>query len=300
MKHLFIINSVAGTSDRTIEVENLVKKILKPEEYQILFTKKEGDAEKYLSELLSNSNEKYRVYACGGDGTLNAVVNATYGYDVEITNYPIGSGNDFLKYFENRKDFYDLERLINGEAIISDLIKINDKYCINIFNIGFDGKVVSRQRKIKRLPLISGEAAYNISVVLCAFGRLNNLMKLTIDGEVIYEGKGALCAIANAQYYGGGFNCAPIAKIDDGQMDVCLIKKIGLISFAKLVKVYKAGEHLNNPKLEKFLIYKQGKHIELEMKKALYYANDGELGKTKKVVLDIIPNAVKFVIPKKD
>lgn len=299
MKHLFVINSVAGTSDRTKEVEELIEKVLNPEEYQVLLTKQEGDAEKFIGDLLKKSNEKYRIYACGGDGTLNAVVNATFGYDVEITNYPIGSGNDFLKYFENRDDFNDLEKLINGEVIISDLIKANGKYCINIFNVGFDGKVVSRQRKIKRIPFVSGKAAYNLGVALCVLGRLNNVMKLTIDDEVVYDGKGVLCAMANAKCYGGGYNCAPIAKIDDGEIDVCLIKKIGLLAFAKFVNIYKAGNHLDNPKLEKYVLYKKGKHIELEMKKPLYYANDGELGKTNKVVLDIMPNAVKFVVPKK-
>ncbi len=297
MKHLFIINSVAGTSNRTKEVKELINNLLKPDEFEIFLTKNEGDAENYLANLLQKTNEKYRVYACGGDGTLNAVVNASVGYDVEITNYPIGSGNDFLRFFKNRENFYELEKLIDGKVIDVDLIKANDKYCINIFNIGFDGKVVSRQRKVKRFPFISGGAAYNISVGLCVLGRLNNIMKLSIDGKEVYNGKGVLCAIANGKCYGGGFYCSPEAKIDDGIIDVCLIKKVGLLKFASLVKVYKAGKHVNNKDLEKYVLYQKGKHIELEMKKELYFANDGELGKTNKVVLDILPRMVKFVVP---
>ena len=297
MKHVFIINSVAGVSDRTKEVTDKVKALLPEEDYIIFQTKREGNAENFIEQLLKEKPGKYRFYACGGDGTLNAVVNATYGYDVEVTNYPIGSGNDYLKYFGDKEKFKDLEKLINGKVIESDILKFNDKYCVNIFNVGFDAKVVSFQRNIKRLPLISGTLAYNISVALCALGRLSHKFKLTVDGETLYDGKAILAAMANSICYGGGFYCAPVAKIDDGLIDVCLIKKLGLLKFAKLIKYYKNGTFLENEEVMKYVIYKQCKHVELELSKPLYYANDGEIAKTTKVVIDIIPKAIKFIVP---
>ncbi len=297
MKHVFIVNAVAGVIDRTKEVINKVKELLPEDKYIIFQTRKFGNAENFIEQLLREKPGKYRFYACGGDGTLNAVVNATYGHDVEITNYPIGSGNDYLKYFGDKEKFKDLEKLINGKVIESDVIRFNDKYCVNIFNVGFDAKVVSFQRNIKRLPLISGALAYNISVVLCALGRLNHHFKLTLDGEEVYDGKAVLAAMANSICYGGGFYCAPIAKIDDGLIDVCLIKKISLPKFTKLIKYYKNGTFLDKEDVMQYVIYKQCKHVELELDKNLYYANDGEITKTKKVVLDIVPKAIKFVIP---
>lgn len=298
MKHVFVINSTAGITDKTQKVEDEIRKLLSEDEFVIIRTKKEGDAENFLQDILQNSDDKYRIYACGGDGTLNVVVNACVGYDVEIANYPIGSGNDFLRYFDNFNDFYDLEKLINGKVINSDLIKINGKYSINIFNLGFDGKVVAYQRKLKRLPFVGEKSSYKLGVFLCAFGKLNNYMKLSVDGEVVYRGKGILCAFANGTCYGGGFYCAPIAKIDDGQIDVCLIKKIGLIAFSRFVKTYKKGKHLDDDRLKKYVLYKKGKCMELEIEKKVYCSFDGELEKFDKVVLNIIPSAVKFVVPK--
>lgn len=297
MKHVFIINSVAGVSDRTKEVTEKVKALLSEDEYIIFQTKKEGNAENFIEQLLKEKPDNYRFYACGGDGTLNAVVNSTYGYDVEVTNYPIGSGNDYLKYFGDKEKFKDLEKLINGKVIQSDILRFNDQYCVNIFNVGFDAKVVSFQRNIKRIPLVSGTLAYNISVALCALGRLSHKFKLSVDGDLLYEGNAILAAMANSICYGGGFYCAPIAKIDDGLIDVCLIKKLGLLKFAKLIKYYKNGSFLENEEVMKYVIYKQCKHVELELDKPLYYANDGEIAKTNKVVIDIIPKAIKFVVP---
>lgn len=297
MKHVFIINSVAGVSNRTKEVTEKVKSLFSVENYIIFQTKKPGDAEKFIKQLFEEKPGKYRFYACGGDGTLNAVVNSTYGYDVEVTNYPIGSGNDYLKYFGDKKKFKDLEKLINGKVIESDILKFNDQYCVNIFNVGFDAKVVSFQRNIKKIPLVSGTLAYNISVALCALGKLSHKFKLIVDGEVVYDGKAVLAAIANSICYGGGFYCAPIAKIDDGLIDVCLIKKLGLLKFAKLIKYYKNGTFLENEEVMKYVIYRQCKHVELELDKPLYYANDGEIEKISKVVIDIIPKAIKFVVP---
>ena len=63
---------------------------------------------------------------------MNEVINGAIGYDnVEVTNYPIGSANDFLKYFEGY-DFKNLHNLINGKVVKSDVIKFNERYIVNV------------------------------------------------------------------------------------------------------------------------------------------------------------------------
>ena len=301
MKHIFIVNPVAGVRNRTEEIIEKVKKVLKEDEYIIHQTTDENDAARYVRNYLEeNKEEQVRFYACGGDGTLNNVVNGAVGYkNAEVTCYPMGSGNDFLRYFGDLNDFISLEDLVNGDIINCDVIKYNDKYCINIFNIGFDGAVVVSQRKIKKFPLISGQFAYFLGVVANVFKRLNYKVKLTVDGKIIYEGKSALCAMANGKCYGGGFYCAPSADINDGLIDVCLIKKVSIFQFASFLGDYKKGTYITNPKARKYFEVCQGKHVELEIEKPLYYANDGETGKDDKVVLNIVNNAIKFVIPRK-
>ena len=297
MKHVFVVNPVAGTTDKTEEIIQKVRSLLKEDEYEIHITTSEDDAENFVREYLKNFNEKVRFYACGGDGTLNGVINgAALHENSEVTCYPIGSGNDFLRYFGHPIKFLNLENLIYGNIVKSDLIKFNDKYCINVLNVGFDGGVAYRQKRIKRWPLVSGGMAYNISLFISVLGRLNHKVKLSVDGDLIYEGKSALAAMANGVCYGGGYYCAPKAKINDGLIDICLIKKVNLIKFASLVKSYKNGTYLENEKAKDIIFYLKGKHVELELEKKLYCSNDGEITKVDKVVLDIFPNAISFVV----
>ena len=197
--------------------------------------------------------------------------------------YPIGSGNDFLKYFGSAEDFLNFNNLINGSNRKVDILKFNDRYVCNIFNVGLDANVVHYQRKLKKWPLMSGKSAYNLGVAFSLLRKLNHKYIIKVDGEVIYNDKVTLCAICNAKCYGGGYYCAPLAKVDDGILDVCFVKKVSRLTFAKLVKIYKAGKHLEDPRVIPYIGYKQGKVVEIEIKKPLYYSIDGELGKTNKI-----------------
>ena len=299
MRHIFVINPASGVKNRTEEITALVKQELKEEEYIIYETKGVGDAIIYVKEVIdSHPNEELRFYACGGDGTLNEVVNGAIGYpNVEVTNYPIGSANDFLKYFEGY-DFKDLCNLINGDVVKSDVIKFNERYIINVFNIGYDAKVVELQRKFKRWPLVSGNFAYTLGVIFALLGKRCHKMKITIDDEVFYDGKVTMVAVANSTCYGGSYHCAPIAKIDDDTLDVCVVKKVSIPAFAGLAKIYQKGEHLENEKAKKYIAYKQGKKVQIETSKPISYSVDGELGKSNNVVLEVIPGEINFVVPK--
>ena len=94
MRHLFIINPAAGKKDSTAALEKQIAAL--SFEHNIAYTLAEGDARRITEEAVS-LGEPMRIYACGGDGTLNEVVNGAAGHDhVAITNVPKGTGNDFL------------------------------------------------------------------------------------------------------------------------------------------------------------------------------------------------------------
>lgn len=299
MKHIFVINPASGVKNRTEEITNLVKQELPEEDYIIYETKGIGDAIIFVREFIdSHPNDSLRFYACGGDGTLNEVVNGAIGYDnVEVTNYPIGSANDFLKYFGDL-DFKNLHNLINGSTIKTDVIKLNDRYIINVFNVGYDAKVVELQRKFKKWPLVSGNFAYTMGVIFALLGKRCHKMKVTIDDEVFYDGKVTMVAVANSVCYGGSYHCAPLARIDDNLIDVCVVKKVSIATFAKLAKIYQRGEHLENEKAKKYISYKQGSRVQIEIDDAISYSIDGELGRSNNIVLEVLSKQINFVIPK--
>ena len=299
MKHVIIINPLAGVKNQISKIEKLVNESFIDLDYEIYITKHPKDAYNYV--LNYDKTEYVRFYACGGDGTLNEVASAIVGENnADVACYPIGSGNDFMKYFGEKEDFLKFNNLINGNPTKIDVIKYNEEYSINIFNIGFDASVVVAQRKIKKFPLMTGKSAYNLGVVTCLLKKMNHKVKIKVDGEDVYSGKMLLCAIANAKCYGGGYYCAPKADVTDGILDICAIRKISRFKLATLIKYYKEGKHLDNPKLEKYVIYCKGKEFEIEIEKPLYYSKDGESGKSKLYKINVIPQSVNFVVPKID
>jgi len=300
MKHLFVINPKAGKKDHTKDITAEIKKYLKEDQYDIHITTKTLEARDFVKNYCQeHQSEELRIYSCGGDGTLNEVTNGAFGYkNVSVACYPSGSGNDFIKYFGTAKHFLNIENLINGDTVDVDLMKHDDRYILNICNMGFDANVAIRRERFKRLPLFSGKGAYIAGVAVSLLSKLTHNFKVTIDDEIVHDGDGLLAAVANAICYGGGFYCAPRALVDDGLIDVCIVRKVSRIPFIKLIKFYKKGTHLDEPKLQRYIGYKKGKTVTVESEIPLNYAIDGELGVSKKITITIVPKSLKFVIPK--
>ncbi len=300
MHHIFVINPKAGRIDRTKEIEEKLHSYDGKISYEIYVTKSLGDAQCFVREYLSthSKDETYRFYACGGDGTLYDVVNGSAGYpNVEVACVASGSGNDFVKNFHNLEKFRDLDKEIAGTAKKIDLLKVGDKYCINIANYGFDGEVTFAQLKYKRRPFTTGPMAYKKAALHCLLFKMNQYLKLTIDDEVVFEGKGLLVALANGYCYGGGYHCAPEAIIDDGLMDVCLIKAVSRFKAASFMKIFRKGEHITSPKTKNIVIYKKGKKAVVESDHPVAYAVDGEVFTSDRIEVNLLPKAISFVVP---
>lgn len=202
-----------------------------------------------------------------------------------------------MKNFGDTEKFKVLSKVINGIRKKIDLLKVDEKYCVNIFNYGFDGEVTFGMLKFKKWPFVSGPMAYNLAAITSLLFKMNQYLKITVDNKVLFDGKGLLVAVANGNCYGGGFHCAPEAKVDDGLIDICLIKKVSRFKAANLIKVYKAGEHLHNEKLRNLVNYVKGKDVIVESNKPVAYAIDGEVFRKQKVIIKMMPSALNFVVP---
>ena len=107
MKHIFIVNPAAGKSDRTAEYREMIDAAFAPRglSYELLVSGAPGEC-RTLARQAAQSGEEVRLYACGGDGTLNEVINGVVGYDnAAVTHFPGGSGNDTIKIFDDRTFF---------------------------------------------------------------------------------------------------------------------------------------------------------------------------------------------------
>ena len=184
-----------------------------------------------------------RLYACGGDGTLNEVVAGAAGYDnAAVTVYVGGSGNDFVKIFDDRDAFRELDRLLDAETATFDLIDCNGNPAINICCVGLDSRVGAGMAKFKRLPGVSGSLAYILSIAENLFRGISEHYIVEVDGERIEDEMTFIC-VANARYYGGGFYAIPDAQPDDGLLDILLVKKLHLWQIPNALAKYKAGRY---------------------------------------------------------
>lgn len=298
MKHIFIINPKSGKKDSTEFIKNYLKENHSDIDYEIYNTKGVGDAINFVKEKCKTKTKPITFYACGGDGTLNEVVNGVYGYDdVYLTVYPCGSGNDFIKVFGKEKNFLSLSDLINGKPKKIDVINVNGRYSINMINLGFDGAVAYNMLKFKRLPLVSGKGAYNIALVYSLIFKMKHKCKIYIDDELVFDGKMLLTAVGNGYCCGGGYYCLPKASVEDGLMDAVYVKTISRGKFIRLVSKYKDGTYVDDPKYDKFMKYVKCKKMRLVSEKDIAYSIDGECNVSTDITMTIESQSINFVVP---
>ena len=240
MKHIFIINPAAGKSDKTAEYTAKIEKSCAGLDYAIAVSRGPGDCTR-IARACAESGEEVRLYACGGDGTLNEVVAGAAGYgNAAVTCYVGGSGNDFVKIFNDRDAFRDLSRLLDARTAEFDLIDCNGDLSLNICCVGLDSRIGAEMSRFKRLPFVSGSFAYILSIFANLFKGISEHYVVEVDGERI-DGEQTFVCVANARYYGGGFYAIPEAQPDDGKLDILLVKKLRLRQVPNALVKYKAG-----------------------------------------------------------
>ncbi len=299
MKHVFIINPAAGKDNSFENIRKILELQKVKVDYELYQTQSPGDATAYIRRYCERYRDPIRFYACGGDGTLNEVVNGAVGYEhASIGCYPCGSGNDFVKYYGGKKAFWNLPALIDAKEEYIDLMRVGNKYAINATHFGFDSSVAETMQNVRRQKLIGGKNAYTTGVVVGLFKAMKNKCFVSVDGKLLNpKGEILLCTIANGQYVGGAFRCAPRSLNNDGLLEVCLVHPISHAKFLKLMGSYQKGLHLEDPNFQKFIEYRRGKCIEIEAPRGFVYSFDGELIRQNHFTVEVVPQAIRFAVP---
>ena len=296
MTHLFIINPAAGSHDRTEKYTKQIRKICGARglTYRIEVSGAPGECCRIAREA-AESGDEYRIYACGGDGTLNEVVAGAAGHDnVSVTCYRGGSGNDFIKIFGDADAFSDLERLLDCKEATFDLMRCNDDFSLNICSVGLDARIGTDVSNYKRLPLLSGFRAYAISTVINVIRGIGDHYVVEIDGEKI-DGEQTMICVCNGRYYGGGFNPVPFADPCDGLLDVLLVKKVSRLQVPTVIGTYKAGRFQELPHLVRHFRVKE---LTIHCDGPTPINLDGELRTAKTVHIEVAKEKVRFFYPK--
>ena len=296
MTHLFIINPAAGSRDRTAEYREKIEKACSARNlcYRIEVSGAPGECTRLAREA-AQSGEEYRIYACGGDGTLNEVVAGAAGYDnAAVTVFSGGSGNDFVKLFNEPKAFFELERLLDCEEAHFDLIRCNDDYSLNICSVGLDARIGTDVSNYKRIPLLQGFRAYVASTIVNVIKGISEHYVVEINGERVDARQTMICA-CNGRFYGGGFNPVPEADPTDGLMDVLLVKHVSRLQVPGVIGKYKNGRYKELPKLIRHF---KTDHVRILCDKPTAINLDGELRIAKEVNFRIAKEKLRFFYPK--
>ena len=296
MKHLFIINPAAGSRNQTEIYRKKIAEVceVKGLNYSIRVSGAPGRCCKIAREA-AQTGEEYRIYACGGDGTLNEVVNGAAGYEnVAVTVFSGGSGNDFARMFSEPEAFKDLERLLDAEEVNFDLIKCNDTYSLNICSVGLDARIGHDVASYKRLPLLSGFRAYAVSTLVNVIRGIYEHYVIEIDGERIDGNHTMICA-CNGRFYGGGFCPVPQADPTDGKLEVLLVKDVSRLKVAQVVGAYKNGKYANFPDLIRHF---STDRVKIICDKPTGINLDGEKREAQVIEMRIADEKLRFFYPK--
>lgn len=297
MKHLFIVNPAAGKKGSTDDLVHRIEAAFEGRDYEIAYTRKCGDAE-HLTRAAAQAGGEVRVYACGGDGTLNEAVNGAAGYEhVAITNVPKGTGNDFLRIFGRgyREGFSNLAALADGPQAALDLMDCNGKLGLDVVCAGVDARIAAGVHRYKDLRFVSGIGAYLLSLAeQVIFRGLCRPLTIRADGLDWQERQTAILCICNGRHYGGGFMPVPDAMPDDGVLDVLAVGEISRLTFFRLVGKYAQGLYRQYPQL---ITDWHGQSLSFSSPREITVVVDGEVMRGTRFTVRLSPLKINFFFP---
>lgn len=294
MNHLFIINPAAGSRDRTGEYTAAIQSACRGLDYRIEVSAAPGECRRLAREA-AEAGEEVRIYACGGDGTLNEVAAGAAGFpNAAVTVLSGGSGNDFVRLFSEPEAFTRLERLLDPEEAVFDLIRCNDDYALNICSVGLDARIGTDVARYKRLPLLQGFRAYAVSTVVNVIRGIAEHYVVEINGERI-DGEQTFVCVCNGRYYGGGFNPVPEADPADGLLEVLLVKKVSRAQVPLVIGKYKNGRYRELPKLIRHF---RTDHLRILCDGPTPINLDGELRQGQQIDISLADEKLRFFYPK--
>ncbi len=290
MKVLFILNPTAGNG-RAGKEWPLVEEIIKDEfpGYKVERTEYPGHATEIAGRAIG---ERYdTIVSCGGDGTLNEVLNGVVGSDVKIGLIPLGTGSDFGKTIGVR----DIRRAI--EVLKGEKVKKADvamatfneegkrRYFINSLEIGFGAEVM---RYVNSHPRYG-----RLSFIIGILSVLRKLRKFRIaNGSNNPEMETIEVIVANGKYFGGGMLASPSSSISDGILDIHILRPV-----SRLTTIMRLRNLMDGSYIEKGFSHES-------KAKEIHFSNEGNLvemdgevvGKTP-VTVSIRENEINLIVP---
>ena len=287
-KSIFIINPISGIG-RQKDIEKIINSEMSPNHWktEIVYTQYKGHAKEVA---VQNIGKCDMIVAVGGDGTVNEIGGALVGTDVALGILPTGSGNGLARYLGMPYKIPKALQVLNYfERRIIDTIKLNNFRCLNVAGVGFDAHISHKFAKRK----IRGPISY-AQLITKEFTKYKSASYTVIINGEKQKWDAFLISFANSSQWGNNVKIAPSAKIDDGLIDVCIIRDFPKLTAPALL-FNLLGQNIDRNQYDN--IFKVS-NIRIECAKSIIGHVDGEpVFFGKKINVEIVPSSLKVVFP---
>ncbi|MDZ7963936.1 MAG: lipid kinase [Nostoc sp. DedSLP03] len=247
---------------------------------------------KHLAEVILRYKDRVElVIIGGGDGTLNAAVDALIETQLPLGILPLGTANDLARTLGIPNTLNEACKIIgDGHLQRIDLGCVNGKHFFNVASMGLSVKITQRLTKeVKRRWGVFAYAATALQVLLEA---RPFTAEIAINGELIRV-KTVQIAVGNGRYYGGGMAVADDATIDDQRLDLYSLEIEHWWQVILLLPAMRGGRHIHWQSVRSH----QGQEIEIHTRKPRPINTDGEITTYTPAHFRVIPKAIAVFVP---
>jgi YegS/Rv2252/BmrU family lipid kinase len=287
-KILFIVNPFSGVG-RHKSIEKHIKKALDHRLFD--YTVKYTEAPHHATELTQNAiNHKFDiVVAVGGDGTVNEVAKAIVGTDVILGIIPSGSGNGLARHLNISVFPEKAIRVINNQNVKKiDTAQANEQFFVNLAGVGFDALVAKKFAGQQR----RGFFKY-FKIAVQEYLRYEpTKFTMIVDGQKIKR-KALFISFANSDQFGYNTSIAPQAKIDDGFIDISIVKKIPLWK-TLFTATLLYSKQINRSKYIEVL---RAKEVQIIRKKKTIHLDGEPIKLSKNLIVKVNPSSLSVLVP---
>jgi len=288
IKIVFIINPIAGGKNKNHFSKVIANHLNASKfEYELIQTESEKHAYELTKAAILNGAEI--VVAVGGDGTINEIGSALIGSAGTLAIIPYGSGNGLARSLKIPMNTIQAVKLINQfKTAKIDAAKLNEHYFFNMSGMGFDAHISHVFAKDKNRGLLG--------YVKATFSELKNYRsknyKIIIDGKTLEE-EAFILSVANSSQYGNEAHIAPRAELQDGLLDLVIVKPFPLY----LMPLLALRMFLKTADQSKYLISLQGKSILINRNNNVIHLDGEPKLVTENIQIQILAKAINVIVP---
>lgn len=231
------------------------------------------------------------VVAFGGDGTVGDVVRGIQGTDATLGILPVGTGNDVARNLRIPIDLREATAVVLGGVVRRiDLGTINGTPFINNAGTGFDAQVMRTMNSGIRFA--RGQVAFHLAILKTFVSYKPFTLTLTANDDPPTTEKAYMVSILNGTMYGAGMQAAPRAEMDDGLLDVLVIKSLPKPQLLPLIQKVTAGTHIGHPAVQTLQVRK----LKLQASPPQPLNIDGDVTGSTPCEIGVLPRAMKVLV----